>query len=151
MEYLGQAFGEIWMNLQKYNEDKEKNILSFSDLFIKISIPLEKTNLEYHQNCRSLNVLGRILTLPANFSARRRWTKKITENTLIDNRNIVPNEPSNRPENAFRKPRQSPTLDGTTGFRRKRFKVLIVLHDSLPIDHTSVLCRIRSRPRVPGG
>lgn len=95
--------------------DKEENILSFSDLFIKISIPLEKTGLEHHQNRRSLNVLGRILTLPANFSARR-WTKKITENTLIDNRNIVPNEPSNQPENAFRKPRQSPTLDGTTGF-----------------------------------
>lgn len=69
----------------------------------------------------------------------------------IDNRNIVPNEPSNRPENVFRKPRQSPTLDRHDGFRRKRFKVLIVLHDSLPIDHTSVLCRIRFRPRVPGG
>jgi len=55
---------------------------------MKISIPLEKTRFEY-QNCRGLNVLGRILTLPANFSAWR-WTKKITENTLIDNRNIVP-------------------------------------------------------------
>lgn len=42
---------------------------------------------------------------------------------------------------------KSETLDGTTaGFRRKRFKVLIALHDSLPIDHTSVLYCIRFRP-----
>lgn len=59
----------------KNRRDKEENILSFSDLFMKISIPLEKISLEHHQNCRSLNVLGRILTLPANFSARR-WTEE---------------------------------------------------------------------------
>lgn len=141
------------ISIGKINKVQEENIASrdhivFRNLFMKISIPLEKTSLEYHQNCPDLNALRRILIPLANFCAR---AKKITENTLIDNRNIVPDESSNRPENAFRKPRRSRTLDGMASFRRKRFKVLIVLHDSLPIDHTLALYRIRFHPRVPEG